>query len=233
MFGNVKALSIPEGKVTKITDGSNRVLWSASRLPSIYQEVEWIKTGNNNATYIDLGIKFDIGARIEMGQYIYSNDAVQIFGSAENSGKVRCMITAPYTNKVALYGTGVNGFISSQKIDYKLNALNEYDITWKNGGMSVLNKTNNNYDINTQQIECTMSSNLYLFGQNYNGKARYEGIRQIHYFKYYDKNDELICDLVPCYRKSDGVIGMYDVVRKLFLTNVGVSTNKFIKGNDV
>ena len=231
MFGNVKALSIPEGKVTKITDGSNRVLWSASRLPSIYQEVEWIRTVEHQASYFDLGIKFDTAARVEMGQYVHANSTCQIFGAAENSGTVRCMLTAPFSNKIALYGTGASNYVSSQTLNYQLNALNKYELIWKKGELSVLNKTNNTFASVSHQIECTMSSNLYLFAQNYNGAARYAGLMQIHYFKYYDKNDKLICDLVPCYRKSDGVIGMYDLARDLFLTKIGSSN--FVKGNDV
>ena len=76
-----------------------------------------------------------------------------------------------------------------------------------------------------------MTSNLYLFAQNYNGSARFGYNRTIKAFQYYDKTDTLICDLVPCYRKSDGVIGMYDLARKTFLTNVG--TGNFTKGADV
>ena len=76
-----------------------------------------------------------------------------------------------------------------------------------------------------------MTSNLLLLGQNYNGTPRYAGTRRVYYFKYYDKNDALICDLYPCYRKSDGVIGMYDKVRNLFLTNAG--SGSFTKGANV
>lgn len=51
-----------------------------------------------------------------------------------------------------------------------------------------------------------------------------------YYFKFY-RNGELIGDFVPCYRKSDGEIGMYDLVGKQFHTNAGTGT--FSKGNDV
>lgn len=38
-------------------------------------------------------------------------------------------------------------------------------------------------------------------------------------------------EFVPCYRKSDGEIGMYDTVSKTFYTNAGTGT--FLKGADV
>jgi len=76
-----------------------------------------------------------------------------------------------------------------------------------------------------------MTSDLLLLAQYYNGTPRFAGLRRVYYFKYYDKDNSLICDLVPCYRKADGVIGMYDVVRRTFLTNVG--SGSFTKGADV
>ncbi len=44
-------------------------------------------------------------------------------------------------------------------------------------------------------------------------------------------DDELIRDLIPCYRKSDNVIGMYDIINDVFYTNSGIGT--FTKGPNV
>ena len=38
-------------------------------------------------------------------------------------------------------------------------------------------------------------------------------------FKLYDVDDNLRCDLVPARRNPDGVLGLYDTVREMFLTN--------------
>jgi hypothetical protein len=76
-----------------------------------------------------------------------------------------------------------------------------------------------------------MTAELYLFAQNYNGSPRFGDERRISYFQYTDKTGTLVCDLIPCYRKSDGVIGMYDLVRGLFLTNAG--SGSFTKGANV
>ena len=53
---------------------------------------------------------------------------------------------------------------------------------------------------------------------------------KIYSTKVYDDNI-LIRDLVPCYRKSDNVIGMLDLVNNVFYTNAG--SGKFLKGNNV
>ena len=51
------------------------------------------------------------------------------------------------------------------------------------------------------------------------------------YAKWYDENDNLVRYFVPCYRRSDGVIGLYDMENNLFYTNSGSGT--FVKGADV
>ena len=45
------------------------------------------------------------------------------------------------------------------------------------------------------------------------------------------RGTELIFDFVPCYRKLDGEIGMYDLIGDKFYSNNGTGT--FKKGNDI
>ncbi len=44
-------------------------------------------------------------------------------------------------------------------------------------------------------------------------------------------NGTLVRDFIPCYRKQDGVIGMYDLANDVFYTNAGTGT--FLKGANV
>jgi hypothetical protein len=93
--------------------------------------------------------------------------------------------------------------------------------TLKKGGLKLEDLASSTSSSNiVTHIEYTMTNNLYLFGQNYNGSARNGGGDfSVSSFKYYDKNGKLKCDLIPCYRKSDGKVGMYDFIRKVFLTS--------------
>lgn len=231
-FASVKSITIPEGKVKKITY-NGLSLWSAEKIPSEYQEVEYIKAGASVGAYINLGFTFDTAATIKLGLYFTSDVATAAypFGAAENSGKYRCMISAPHDGGAYIYGYGSTGSAYQPvRVNGTKNSLNEVEYAIKSGKISVSAKPSGHTLTNTS-VSYTMTSNLYLFAQNYNGSARWGGARQIHYFRYYDKTDTLVCDLVPCYRKSDGVIGMYDTVRKIFLTNAG--TGSFTKGADI
>ena len=49
--------------------------------------------------------------------------------------------------------------------------------------------------------------------------------------KFYEDNNLLVRDFVPCYRKSDGVVGLYDIVNDEFYTNSG--TGVFTAGPEV
>lgn len=231
MFSNTKALAIPEGNVVKITVGG-QVLWEkvTSRIPSEYQEVEYIKAASSIGAYINLGFNFDSAARVNLGMYCVDTTPSYIFGAAESSGKYRCMISAPYGGGRTAYAYGFKGSSYTNITVALVAGLNDLEYTIKAGGLSLKNTTNGG-SYTATNTAFTMTSNLLLFAQNYNGSARWGGARQIHYFKYYDKTDTLICDLVPCYRKSDGVIGMYDIVRNTFLTNAG--SGAFTKGADV
>ena len=229
MFSNVKSLAIPEGEVAKITVGGVTLWERTGAIPSAYQRVEWVRANKDVGAYIKLGFTFDTAARFKIGFYAESLGTGYLFGAAENSSKIRCMVTAPYGTSVlssVLYGTNQNSYNNIELV--LANGLNEIECTLREGFREYRNLTTGKSTTASNQISCTMTNELYLFGHNYNGSPRFGVERQVSYFEYYDKNDELICSLTPCYRKSDGVIGMYDTVRNQFLTNAG--TGSFTKG---
>lgn len=226
---NQKSISINGIEMKELRIGDS-VIWSAGRIPSEYQEVEWIQAGNAVGAYINLGFTFDTDATIKLGMYCVDTNPSYIFGAAESSGKYRCMISAPYGGGRDAYVYGFNGSSYINTNVAIVDGFNDLEYTLKAGVCRIKNLTNGKSYSGTN-TEFAMTSNLLLFAQNYNGSVRYGAYRKISYFKYYDKNDTLICDLVPCYRKSDGVIGMYDIVRNIFLTNVGSGT--FTKGANV
>jgi len=245
-WNNLKQLRVPDlGELKEVVkvmcDGD--VLWERGGLPSIYQQVEWIKAENNVGAYIDLGFAFDTAATIYIEQFLESTpqwlastEQTYIFGAAESNGKYRCMFTSPnnqygsfiYGSDGTTYINAIGKFLSIGKNRLKF-VYQKGDLYWKNLDTDEIST------VGTKQIEYTMSKNLFLFAQNYNGKVRFSGsgghVRKLGLFSYYDKNDTLICDLIPCCRKSDGVIGMYDLARGLFLTNVG--TGYFEAGPEI
>lgn len=67
-------------------------------------------------------------------------------------------------------------------------------------------------------------------GLNRDGNATLKPKLIIYSWKFYQDN-VLIRDFIPCYRKSDNEIGLYDLVTETFYTNKGTGT--FLKGNNI
>ena len=232
-FSAIKSITIPEGNVTQIAVGS-KVLWKSGPLPSAYQQVEWIRgkpISASSGAYLDLGFAFDTAAVIHLN-FIRHESNGQPFGAAENSGKYRCMVSQNTNTYYYIYGSTGSAYVA----EYIDGLGQEVDLvyTLKKGVLKaedLITGKVTSADSQNSIAAFTMTRNLYLFAQNYNTAARFAGQYSFKSFQYYDKNNTLICDLIPCYRKSDGVIGMYDIVRKIFLTNAG--SGSFTKGADV
>ena len=80
----------------------------------------------------------------------------------------------------------------------------------------------NVYNVNTAIGDA--KNHMYLFYRNLvGGKAK----MTLYSCKIYD-DGVLVRDFIPCSRKSDGLIGLYDTVTKEFYTNAG--TGEFIGG---
>lgn len=91
---------------------------------------------------------------------------------------------------------------------------------WFYNGVSMWTWTAN---YTTPTITC------YIFWRNNNWTLNSPWSIKLYYLKIFD-NWKLVRDLIPCYRKSDNVIWLYDLVDDQFYTNSWTWT--FIKGND-
>lgn len=243
-LADIKGMVIGGKSVSRIATGG-RVMWSKASedvddgvgLPSAYQAVAWIgnNPGTGNKAYLDLGFAFDTKARIEMGQYVHTLDTSYLFGAAEDDGKLRCMVTSPDSGneQCILYGSTGSAYVPLTGTTLEQNAVNDLVFTLESGNLRSYNGTTDSEKTNTTQAAYTMTSHLYLLTQNYNGSPRFSGVSRVSYFRYYDKTDTLICDLVPCYRRVDGKVGMYDLVRRMFLVDASGGTKAFEKGDDV
>ena len=196
-------------------------------LPNTYQEVEYIESSGTQ--YINTGYKPTTENMVVECKFKLPNaiNSLSLFGS--NASSYPYFLTPyhsdGYGDKVFKHWVGTNGGL----IAIALNEINNVKYTINNGTLTCNyngSQTSGSYPGSIQS-----GYNIYIFGKNNAGSSaeRSNGYT-LYSFKLYD-NNTLVRDFVPCYRKSDNVIGLFDLVNKVFYTNAGSGT--FTKGNDV
>lgn len=207
----------------------------ASVLPIEYQRVDYIEsTGKQyidteyiptKNTKVDLELSFN-------GEYFPSATNTVLFGATEGTTIFQVNRAAAHYMPDYLYTWVDRTYESGAKI-YSQNGLN--DIFSNKNTLSVqsgfFKYANREMAIATKTTEHTTYT-LLLFGANTNGVSTPYGAcnMRVYSFKIYD-NEQLIRDYIPCYRKSDDVAGLYDLVSDVFYTNAG--TGKFNIGAEL
>ena len=191
-------------------------------LPPEYQQVEWI--GSSGTQFINTGYtKYENGVYCRFMLDSVPTSEICVFGKLEGgyNGYYWLYKAANSQNWNVYRGRkqfGIGEITTNQW--HTLSLQGDYDNqTVEFNGVS----KSQNYE---SQGNITTSRPIYLFGNNFNASFRYGATCKIKRFTI-----DNFADFIPAYRKSDGVIGMYDIVRETFYTNSGAGT--FTKGADV
>lgn len=195
--------------------------------PEEYQRVEYIEA--TGTQWIDTGLlSKDNITKIEAKTYRETIDANQILFGMYNGTNI-CYFEYLESNDVL----GLK-WLNSNKINPSLSvwaSIYIRNICFTNIDGQLSYKVNDcKTAIGTTTTTPTGNSHYYLFACNSQGNAIYQSKCRLYSFRVY-KDFELVRDFVPCYRKSDNVIGLYDLVSKTFFTNQGTGT--FNKGVNV
>lgn len=225
-WSTVKAVTIPEGEVKQIAINGT-VVWEKSALPSEYQAVEYI--GNTGTQYIKTGYTPtpSYNTRIDM-QYMFTATQTgdkMLFGSRGGASSITYQSEA-FSGVTWYCGGGYYQFRSV--LGNVGTALNTKYTFLINGNKMTINGSS----VSQNQTRTSGSAlELYIFAWNSNGTAGYINSGARIYQLKFTVNGIVEADFVPCYRKSDNVAGMYDLIGKRFLTNSG--TGSFTVGSDI
>ena len=186
----------------------------SSRLPSGFQEVEYIES--TGTQYIALNTPITSNYNIEIDY--------------ERTGTINFLLG---TSKQRTFHFCLGGDFAIRSTSW--NAYN-YTTT---GNREVIKNSgkywylNDGLVITTNDVpSITTEYGLTLFVYNVNGainSATFSSYKLFNFKEYY--GNELKADYIPCYRKSDNEIGLYDLVNNQFYTNQGSGT--FLKGANV
>lgn len=199
-----------------------------SILPDEYQQVEYIEaTGtqyfsipyianqntNSKGTFQITDIKkanFLFGARV-------SATAIGCYGLNWGGG-------TPYKYYNTYYGNSNDGMTNTNIDDQKHTFEKIRNSLYIDGTLIHTRKdTDGTIDFETP-------NDMVIFACNTKGTIGLQTYSRLSDLSFNEGAEDLF-NLIACYRKSDGEIGMYDIVNKVFYTNQG--TGEFLKGNDI
>lgn len=219
-FSKVKSITIPEGSVSKITI-SNKIVWQKIDL-SPYNVLPYLVATDASRAWIDLGIPYQNGCRAEYK--ITHKGTGNIFGVFYTTERCR-----GYTNPsevVFNVGTAASNAVYPAVNGLTTDTVYTVNVIANPNATVTVNGQTSTSNIDTQYLTWDSSPhNMYLFAAHRKDTdARNWGTRVIHYFKYWDVNGNLLLDLIPVERKSDGVLGMFNRLNGQFLTNIADGT---------
>ena len=189
------------------------------RLPAEYEEVEYIES--TGIQYIDTGVKENT---------VYSFE----------------FVFTPLKTNTTNYDSWLSGTIDNFTIGTYANITKLYlrhrtnekttNLPVSNNIPNTFKLSNNVVEINGVTVSCstdnpvsTGTNNIFLLT---NASKNRIAIGRIYSLKLYDKSN-IIRDCIPCFRISDNVIGLYDLVEGKFYTNQNTSGADFTAGKKI
>lgn len=207
-----------------LTQGNRALAPKTRRLPDEYQEVEWIES--TGAQYINTGI--NLNATTDATEIDYMSLKAEGVSFQVPIGSSNASNGA---NAYHFYIGGTNNIsVRNGKRD-----VTSIGVLWGDGERHVAKIAhdgfyldNSFYPITSENINQDYS--CFVLARNTAGTAAAQCTGRVYRATIY-RNGIEIRNLIPCYRISDNIIGMYDMVTETFYTNAGTGT--FTKGADV
>ena len=190
------------------------------RLPSGFQEVEYIEA--TTTQYIESGIIYDVNKDLVIEMEIQATSNYGTSFGWDYGGQIG------FSNTTANNGTQTINFNCS----YKTKVVHTIEKTTSGNSIFQLsNESGSNSLTRTHPSLGTYATKGYGIFTRFSGNSNSvpNGCKLFSFKATQD--GVLIGHYIPCYRKSDNEVGLYDIVNNQFYTNQGSGT--FLKGVDV
>ena len=189
---------------------------ATQELPDIYQEVEFIQSSGTQYIISDYVHKQDDYIEIKLA--ITASGDKACFGAYETVGGVAAQCELGILNSELRGNTAPTGSGYPYTVGTIYTVINQSG-RWECNGTQFGFTINNNGTLKD-----------FIFARNYSDPTNYKPASMKLYSLHIKQGGVLAYNFVPCYRKSDGVIGLYETVKQKFFTNSGTGT--FTKGSD-
>lgn len=188
-------------------------------LPEEYEQVEYLES--TGTQYIDTGVipSNTTGFKIRLSLPDVQQDVFR-FGCRQDAGDTRFVLGN--TEGGIYFGWG----LAIRRWEWKIqeNVPFEANLNYLNSRKANMDGLN---DYELSDIYTNFTYSLIMFGRNNAGNIT-SSAQKIYGCKI-SNGEQVVRDFKPCYRKSDNVAGMYDLVEQKFYTNSG--TGEFAVGS--
>lgn len=207
-----------------------------------YQRVEYIRN-SGKTQYIDVGVKANSDTRMLVDIYLFAPDfhgtdqVAGYFGSSGLAIRYNAYTAVGSSYFLRGYRTGSSRtfadiyFTGSSNIT-TLSGLypgrHVFDFN-REGGKIYMDDVLREHSTETFPYT-NYNVELFAIPDGDGNEGYWAGECEIYHVQMW-QNGVQIRDMYPCYRKSDNVIGMYDLVEQVFYQNKGTGT--FYKGSNV
>lgn len=238
---------------TAYVNGERIKGWDAA-LPAEYQRVEYIETNSSHAAVINSGVKlsedcgvFKVEAIFELNGWFENSAYSAVFSSTDHRYSIHYRHSGQENiiPEVGWYSTSYNDAGNRIPLNTRLHCLSLIGVSPLNNDatrnlcFSVIKyNTKNEPSIFTSTFSPTTYPSTVGMAQPFGIFGRYNSPNNYSYrtgVKLYRLriwlNGTLIRDYYPCYRKTDGAIGLYDVVDDQLYLPENKAT--FLKGADI
>ena len=196
-----------------------------------YQRVEYIESAEEATyPYIITDIYADNNTGVEViASFPVLQDRIPM-GSREDSGSTRFYCVYPLSASSCYYGFNIGSSISCST---KINTIYRLQTNFMNSRQAIIYEENGTRKAfgNFTQTLSEHTVPIAIFGYNSASSGTVTSKREYKlYSARLSKGFDIIREYIPCYRKSDGVVGLYEKFTGTFLT---AETGEFTKGADI
>lgn len=204
-------------------------------LPKEYIELDYIES--TGTQYINLGKKSSDKTKFE---FLYesskelSSSFQNLIGSQNGTIDTRCFIQIESDNDIVFqfpHDASQNLYLRSNGTITISNSVSHIKMD-KDTLYSVIYDINNqNFTLNDTKYAYQSSfdilpsiNNILFFNRNSTSiPTTNYATGKLYYFKWYEDN-KIVLDLIPCMRKIDKKVGLYDKINNNFIDNSGTGT---------
>ena len=185
-------------------------------LPLDYQQVKYIES--TYGQYIDTGIKGSSKVKLKFDGAFGRTGATFFTGSRTSSAAdFFCFFDNPSNLEFKYYKSLYQvPNTSKEKISVEISKDGYY--------------LDDVLQYSLPQTEWSNNYNITIFAVNTAGKFQYGKGHKLYSYKMYEDNI-LVRDFIPCYRKTDNVVGLYDMKNAKFYEKQG--TGNFLIGGEI